>query len=186
MTKIGHLPGGVLLRLLTAADVPALHDALVRNRDHLAPYDPPRPPSFWTLEGQRERVDGLLQQQRDGRFYSFVMERDATIVGFSTLHNITYGPMCGAILGYWVGAAETGKGLAGAAVAAICEFADQSLDLHRIEASTNITNVASQRVLLRNGFEHFGTARAYLHINGVWQDSVMYQRILNDRPPGRP
>jgi ribosomal-protein-alanine N-acetyltransferase len=33
-------------------------------------------------------------------------------------------------------------------------------------------------VLEKNGFEAYGTARAYLHIAGQWQDHRMYQRIL--------
>jgi [ribosomal protein S5]-alanine N-acetyltransferase len=80
-------------------------------------------------------------------------------------------------------AAETGKGLTTAAVAALCRIGDTELDLHRIEASTLPSNLASQRVLAKNGFTLFGKAPTYLHINGEWTDSQLYQRILNDRPP---
>jgi ribosomal-protein-alanine N-acetyltransferase len=43
-------------------------------------------------------------------------------------------------------------------------------------------NTGSQAVLLRCGFEHFGTARNYLFIAGAWQDHHLYQRILHDNP----
>ncbi len=39
-------------------------------------------------------------------------------------------------------------------------------------------NVASQRVLERNGFVRFGVTPKYLKIAGCWQDDVLYQ-VLN-------
>ncbi len=36
-------------------------------------------------------------------------------------------------------------------------------------------NVASQRVLERNGFVRFGLAPEYLNIDGRWQDHILYQ-----------
>lgn len=177
------LPGGVLLRPLTSGDAPALLDAFVRNREHLRPFDPDRPDSFWTLDGQQRRLDSLIEEREQGTRLACAMQRDELLVGCATLNEIVFGPLCSANLGYWVDAAETGRGLASAAVDALCRIADRDLDLHRIQASTNLANIASQRVLKKNGFEQFGTARNYLHINGGWQDSYLFERILNDRPP---
>ncbi len=177
------LPGGVVLRPLNGGDAPALLDAYVRNREHLRPFDPKRPDSFWTLDGQRRQLDSLMQQQEEGTVLACAMQRDDRVVGCATLNTIVFGSLCSANLGYWVDAAEVGRGLASAAVGELCRIADRDLGLHRIQASTNPANVASRRVLTKNGFEHFGTARHYLHINGRWQDSHLFQRILNDRPP---
>lgn len=55
---------------------------------------------------------------------------------------------------------------------AFCE-----LRLHRIEAGTLLQNLASQRVLERNGFVRFGIAPGYLNIAGRWQDHAMYQAL---------
>lgn len=183
MIASAALPGGVLLRPLTIGDAPALLDAYVRNREHLRPFDPERPDSFWTLDGQHRRLDSQMQQQAEGTLLACAMQRDALIVGCAFLNTIAYGPLCSANLGYWVDAAEVGRGLASAAVGALCRIADLDLGLHRVQASTNPANVASQRVLTKNGFEQFGTARNYLYINGRWRDSHLFQRILNDRPP---
>jgi ribosomal-protein-alanine N-acetyltransferase len=51
------------------------------------------------------------------------------------------------------------------------------LDLHRIQADTLVHNVASQRVLARNGFVRIGLAPRYLKIAGRWQDCVLHQVI---------
>lgn len=177
------LPGEVVLRPLRSGDAPALLDAYLRNREHLRPYDPARPDSFWTLDGQRERLDSLLERQAAGTLLACLMRRDDRVVGWATLTAIEFGPLCGATLGYWVDAAEIGRGLASAAVAALCRIADRELGLHRLQASTNRANVASRRVLAKNGFARFGTARNYIYVNDGWQDSDLFERILNDRPP---
>jgi [ribosomal protein S5]-alanine N-acetyltransferase len=183
MNASAVLPGGVLLRPLNSDDAPALLDAYVRNREHLRPFDPERPDSFWTLDGQRTRLDSLMQQQAEGTLLLFAMQRDDLVVGCASLNSIAFGPLCSANLGYWVDVAEVGRGLASAVVGAVCHIADRDLGLHRVQASTNPANVASQRVLTKNGFERFGTARNYLYINGRWQDSHLFERTLNDRPP---
>ena len=53
------------------------------------------------------------------------------------------------------------------------------LRLHRIEAATMLSNVASIRVLESSGFKQEGLALAYLKINGHWEDHLLYARIGN-------
>jgi ribosomal-protein-alanine N-acetyltransferase len=177
------LPAGAVLRPLAAGDAPALLDAYLRNREHLAPFEPTRPESFYTLEGQQARLEQFVRQAADGDLLPCGMFRDGRLLGCSTLREIVYGPVCGASLGYWVDAGSVRKGLASAAVAALCRIADDELGLHRIEAGTAPANIASQSVLKRNGFEQFGYARKHLSIGGRWGDAVVFEKILNDRPP---
>jgi ribosomal-protein-alanine N-acetyltransferase len=178
-----ELTAGVHLRPLAEGDAPALLDAYERNREHLAPYEPARPDSFYTVEGQQERLDLLLKQFAAGEGLPCAMFRDGRIVGNATLREIVYGPVCQASLGYWVAAEVLRQGVASAAVAAICRIADDELDLHRIEAGTAPGNEASQGVLRRNGFEKYGYAHQHLYIGGRWGDAVLFEKILNDRPP---
>ena len=184
MTDSVPLPCGALLRQLDANDADALLDAYLRNRSHLSPFEPVRPASFWTLEGQRARLESMVQQQAEGTQLPCAMVRDGRILGCATLNTIVRGPFRSASVGYWIDVDEVGKGLASAAVATLCRIADEELDLHRLEASVLPTNLASQRVLAKNGFEQFGFAHDYLHIDGKWQDCRIFQRILNSRAPG--
>ena len=102
------------------------------------------------------------------------------IIGPVTLRNIVRGPFQSCNLGYWISSADNGRGHATAAVAEIAELAFSELGLHRIEAGTLPHNVASQRVLQRNGFERFGFAKRYLQIAGQWQDHVLFQKLAPD------
>ncbi|WP_316771442.1 GNAT family N-acetyltransferase [Streptomyces sasae] len=176
---------GVILRPITIGDAKALSAAYVANRRHLEPWEPVRPESFFTVEGQTERIDGLLRQAADGNLVPLVMEsaQDGRIVGAITLSGISLGPFCSSYVGYWVAGDQQGRGLATAALEQVCEIAREIVGIHRIEASTLIDNTTSQRVLKKCGFETIGDAPQYLHINGEWRDSRLFQRILHDRAP---
>lgn len=88
-------------------------------------------------------------------------------------------PFQSAGLGYWVDKSYAGRGLASAAVQVIVDMARDELGLHRIEASTLLHNIGSQRVLLKAGFQQIGMAPQYLQIAGKWQDHNIYQVVLH-------
>ena len=65
-------------------------------------------------------------------------------------------------------------------------FAFNDLALHRVEAACLPANEPSRRLLERVGFHREGMARAYLRINGVWADHLLYAALSSDRLPGGP
>lgn len=149
----------------------------------MRPWEPVRPEAFYTEQGQRERLADALADREAGRAMTWTLAdaQDRAIGGFS-LNALVLGPFRSATLGYWVDVAFAGRGLATAAVRLICELARDELRLHRIEAGTVVDNTASQRVLAKCGFEEFGMAPRYLHIDGEWRDHRLFQRILHDGP----
>lgn len=183
MIKPVPLAAGATLRQLTADDAPAQLDAFRRNHDHLSTFDPARAPSFYTLEVQQARLDTMLERMDAGLQLNCVIERDGRILGGVNLNNIVYGALCSAAIGYWVDGGELRQGLATGVVEAMCRIADEELGLHRMEASVNPLNLASQGVLAKSGFEEYGRVSRYLYINGSWKDAILVQKILNDRPP---
>ncbi|CAM5469897.1 ribosomal-protein-alanine N-acetyltransferase [Streptomyces spiroverticillatus] len=183
ITQTHALPDGVALRLATLKDAEALAEAVRENREHLSPWEPRWPESYFTTEGQAERLRDRLVQHEEGRLVPWLMVREERVVGAVTLSGIVRGPFCSAYLGYWVAADQLGRGLASGAVRHVCEVAGTQLGLHRIEATTVLHNVRSQRVLEKCGFEAIGSAPRYLHIDGEWRDHRIFQRILHDGPP---
>src|SRR5690606_19857479 len=77
-------------------------------------------------------------------------------------------------LGYWMGQDFAGQGLMSEAVATIVPFVFDQLDLHRIHAAFLPGNIASRRVLEKNGFVEEGYAQNYLQIDGRWADHVLF------------
>lgn len=176
-----ELPEGYTVRPLEAGDAAALAAAYRRNREHLAPWDPVRDEDFYTVEGQQEAVDRQVSLVLGGLLGAWVIEHDGVVVGRVSLNNIVRAVLQSGSVGYWVDHAHLRRGLAAAAVEHACGEA-LAIGLHRVEAGTMVHNVASQRVLLRAGFEHYGMAPRFLFVGGGWQDHNLYQRILHDDP----
>lgn len=175
---------GMTLRPVALTDAASLADVLTRSREYMRPWDPARTEAFYTPQGQVERLTALLADRDTGRVMPWVVaDAEDRVVGSFTLGAIELGPFRSGRLGYWVDVDQAGRGLATAAVRRICELARDGLGLHRVEAGTVVENTASQRVLVKSGFEQVGTAPRYLHINGAWRDHRLFQRILHDGPP---
>ncbi|WUC68760.1 GNAT family N-acetyltransferase [Streptomyces sp. NBC_00667] len=171
------------MRGVTVDDAAGLADTLARNRAFMAPFEPQRPERFYTEAGQRERIEALLADRDGGRLVPFVLVEGDTPVGAINLGRIERGPFRSGGVGYWVDQDRAGQGLATAALEEVCRIARDEVGLHRVEAGTLVDNLASQRVLAKAGFEQFGLAPRYLHINGAWRDHRMFQRLLHDNPP---
>ena len=72
------MSGLVTIDAVSARHAPALLDLQLRNRSFLAPFDPIRPETFFTLEGQRESAL-LAEADRDaGRTYAFTIVENET------------------------------------------------------------------------------------------------------------
>lgn len=176
------LPDGYALRPLSPDDPGALAAAADRNREHLRPWEPSRPESFFTEDGQRDFVEGRLRQVGLGLYDCWVLWHGAEAVGAANLQNIVRGAMLGADLGYWVDHAHLRRGL-GVAVVEHLVQRGRDLGLHRLGASTMVANVPSQSVLLRCGFEEVGRIPAFLYLDGDWRDSILFNLVLHDGPP---
>ncbi len=167
-------------RRITLGDAPAIAELRRANREFLAPWEPIRPEGYTTADGQREVIRAALEQHEQGSTRPHVIVDDSgRVVGRITLNGITRGPFQSCSLGYWLSAAENGRGLATAAVHDMMRVAFEELGLHRIEAGTLLHNVRSQRVLERNGFVRFGIAPEYLKIAGAWQDHALFQVLTS-------
>ena len=157
-------------RLIRPDDAPVLAELQRINRDFLAPFEPARGDGYFTEAGQRAAIEEALAQYEQGRNLPYVIVEDgAGIVGRITLNGIVRGPFLSCSVGYWVSQSVTGRGVATAALREIIGVAFGALGLHRIQGETLLDNVASQRVLERNGFARIGMAPAYLKIAGRWQ-----------------
>ena len=171
--------GGVsTTRLITPGDAPVLAELLRASRDFLAPWEPARGDDYFTAGVQRTVIaDALARHEQGSALPHVILGGSGRVAGRITLNGIVRGPFQSCSMGYWVNAADTGRGLATAAVRDIIRVAFEELGLHRIQAETLLHNVRSQRVLERNGFVSFGMASAYLSIAGKWQDHAMYQLV---------
>lgn len=162
-------------------------ELILRNRDFLSSYEPPRPERHYTLDGQRELI-AIDRERWDGslRLAFAVLLPSGEIVGRVALDNIVLGAWHNATIGYWIDRAHNGLGLATHAVLLAARFGFERAGLHRIQAGVMPRNLPSARVLAKLGFRHEGLAKNYLYINGVWEDHDIYALTVEDWPSGPP
>ena len=171
----------VEVRPLEESDAGALLRFEEENRAFFEATLPPRPATYYTHEHVQRTIATGIEERRAGSSFMYVVaSTDGEIVGRVNLVDVARGPVQGAELGYRIGERHQGRGYATRAVAHALHEAFEVLGLHRIEASTAVTNVGSQIVLLRNGFRFFGCARRSLLVNGTWIDSVCFERHRYD------
>jgi len=175
----------VVLRPARVEDAATLARLYSENRAFLAPFDPPRSEAYFTEDGQRSGLRRLAELRAAGATERFLIVCDGDVVGVLSVSNIIRGPLQSATIGYFVAQGRNGRGIATRAVARVAEWAFEDAGLHRLEAGTLPDNIASQRVLERNGFTRIGYAPKYLYIAGEWRDHILYQRVAADpSPPG--
>jgi ribosomal-protein-alanine N-acetyltransferase len=175
------IPDGYGVQELRPEHAAALASAYTRNREHLRPWEPAHDDDFFTVRGQEASIAGHLRAASAGLLAGWVLTHGEDVVGRINLNNIVMGVLRSASVGYWVDHEHLGRGLAVGAVEHAV-VAARRRGLHRLEGGTMLHNEASQRVLMRAGFELYGTAPKFLFIAGAWQDHRLYQRILHDNP----
>ena len=165
------------LRLVPAEEAlaPRCVEFYIRNRDFLSPFEPKRPPAFFTLEGQQQvlrQEQQAAQEQKACRFYLERKSCPQELIGCIGLNEIVWGAFYNAFLGYKMDMRCQNNGYMTDAVHLVVQYAFKQLGLHRIEANIMPRNKASLRVVEKNGFVSEGLARRYLKINGVWEDHI--------------
>jgi len=177
---------GVVLRAPRVRDFEAWSGLRAGSRSFLQPWEPLWPPDDLERGAFRRRLATYVREMDAGTAYPFFIfdAPDDRLTGAITLSNIRRGVAQTATVGYWIGQPYTGKGRMTAAVRTVADFAFRGLGLHRLEAACVPDNEPSRRVLLKAGFAQEGMARAYLKINGVWRDHLLFG-MISDSSPGQ-
>jgi [ribosomal protein S5]-alanine N-acetyltransferase len=174
---------GVSLRVPQSNDFSEWAALREASRGFLTPWEPTWPADDLTRSAFRRRLKRYNEDLRADLAYAFLIFRndDNAMVGGLTLANIRRGVAQAGSIGYWVGAPFARQGAMTAAMRALIPFCFGTLRLHRLEAACIPTNAASVGLLEKTGFQREGYARAYLCINGTWQDHLLYARLKDDR-----
>lgn len=176
----------LILRAPQAGDYAAWSLLRMESRDFLTPWEPTWNEDDLTRTSFRLRVKRAAREIAADEAYSlFVVDaRTEALLGGLTLGLVRRGVAQACTLGYWMGERHAGKGHMSEAVRGALRFAFHDLALHRVEAACLPSNEPSRRLLERVGFQHEGLARAYLRINGLWADHLLYAALASDRLPG--
>jgi ribosomal-protein-alanine N-acetyltransferase len=178
----------VYLRPPRAADFTEWRELRAASRPFLQPWEPIWPSDDLTRAAYRRRLVAYTRDRDLGVAYPFFIFRaaDDALTGGITLSNVRRGVAQMGSVGYWCGSPYTRQGHTLQAVRAICEFAFRTLGLHRVEAACIPENAPSRQLLAKAGFAEEGYAKAYLKINGVWRDHVLFGQVSPFSAPEGP
>lgn len=108
---------------------------------------------------------------------------DGTPIGVVSWHGVAHGPNRRSLawnVGITIVPEHRGRGHGAAAQRLLAEHLFATTDVNRVEATTDVRNVAEQRALERAGFRREGVLRGAQYRAGAWHDLVLYARLRGD------
>ena len=112
-----------------------------------------------------------------------VVDGDDRPIGTVQWHPVQHGPTAGSLalnIGVSLQPAARGQGHGARAQRQLAEYLLARFPVHRVEASTDVENLAEQRALERAGFRREGLLRGAQWRGGSWHDLVLYARLAGD------
>ncbi|WP_342505111.1 GNAT family protein [Sporosarcina sp. FSL K6-2383] len=164
----------IILEKLNFADAEQLFAFELTNRSYFEEMVPTRGNDYYNFDFFKSRHESLLDEQAQGIcFFYLIKDAEGSILGRMNLIDIEEHQGI-AHLGYRVGQIHTGKGIANRALKLLVEAVMLEGRIKKIKAQTTTNNIASQKVLERNGFEQIGTSDETFEMNNQQLTFVYY------------
>ncbi len=174
----------VLLRAIQVGDFPAWREVRRRNQEWLTKWEPRKLPASPDVVEDRDafavRCSARQREGQLGTAHGFGVFVDGHFGGEINLSNIQRGPFQSAYVGYWIDEAHAGCGYTPEAMVLVSRYAFEELSLHRLQISIIPRNRASRRVMEKLRVREEGVARAYLEINGRWEDHIRFAMTADE------
>lgn len=134
-------------------------------------------------DGYDDATEDMLNSAAYAGGSAIVELPDGTPVGSVSWIQIPHGPNRQSLswcIGITVAPLHRGKHIGAAAQRLLCEELFERSGANRIEAETDVGNIAERRSLERAGFLEDGVARGANWRRGAWHDMVIYSRLRTD------
>ncbi len=166
------------LQLLLPHHAEPLFALIDANRAHIHPWLP-WVDSTQAVNDTRAFITRSLKQFGDFDGAQFGIFYAGQIAGCIGMHYFDFQDRDTEI-GYWLGAAFTGRGIMTAAVATLTGFALRELGLNRVEIRAAVGNRKSRAVPERLGFTLEGILRSATSLYGTRHDMAVYSMLAEE------
>lgn len=162
----------IYVKLVEESDAQSLLTLKVNNKHFFQLFSGIREESFYTLQGQLERIRASIEAKNGDKGYLFLvyLNESEEVIGAVSLSEVVRGNLQSCWIGYFLDKDHNGKGYMTEAVKLVINHAFRDLNFHRIEAGVMPHNTGSIKVLLKAGFHKEGIAKKNVKINGHWED----------------
>lgn len=169
MTEFNKEQHKITLRTLTSTDI---NDFMVWATD-----DEVTKNMMWNSYTNRSEAEAFFKDVVDKHPWFKAICFDGKVIGSITLDKGKGTHSCKAELGYVIARKFWGKGLGTQAIKLAIEMGFKELNVERIEAYVDPSNVASQRVLEKSGFTKEGLLKNFVIQKGFVKDRFIYSYI---------
>jgi RimJ/RimL family protein N-acetyltransferase len=167
------------VRPLVASDAPALHAAVRASLDSLSRWFPWAHAGYAMSDAEARVAQCVALRERGEEFVSAIFDGTGALLGCCGLNRIDRHNRS-ANLGYWIGEAHRGRGVATAAARQVAASGFGEHGLVRIEVVTLPDNAPSQRVAEKLGAVREGVFRNRLLLRGEPVDAVVFSLVPGD------
>ena len=165
----------IRLELLSEENSIDVYSFEKENREYFERNLPPRPGNYFDPEGFKEITRELLTEQTNRYVYMhLIRDSQGALVGRINL-GVLENDQKTAELGYRIGGNYTNLGYASEAVKLVLDKAFHTYGLNKIVAGTATDNLASKRVLLKNGFTFSKIIENDLQIHNEWVHTAVFE-----------
>jgi RimJ/RimL family protein N-acetyltransferase len=140
---------------------------------------------FGTPRGSAPRealAEGPLRNEHNGQLI-VELAADGTPIGTVSWHRVMNGPNLESAawnMGISLVPEARGRGYGSAAQRQLADYLFATTAANRVEASTDVANLAEQRSLEKAGFTREGVQRGAQFRAGAYHDLVVYSRLRDD------
>ena len=167
----------ISLELLSEENSIDVYSFEKENREYFERNLPPRPANYFDLEAFYKIIAQLLTEQTNRDVYMhLIRDSQGVMVGRINL-SVLGSDRKTAELGYRIGENVTNLGYASEAVKLVLDKAFHTYGLNRIIAGTATDNLASKRVLLKNGFTSSRIIENDLQMNNEWVHTAVFETM---------
>ena len=165
----------IRLELLSEENSTDVYSFEKENREYFERNLPPRPGNYFDPEGFKEITRELLTEQTNRDVYMhLIRDSQGAMIGRINL-SVLENDQKTAELGYRIGENVTNLGYASEAVRLVLDKAFHTYGLNKIVAGTATDNLASQRVLLKNGFTFSRIIENDIQIHNKWVHTAVFE-----------
>jgi len=128
------------------------------------------------IEEQEKEIRQFSRSTKKGWWKYYIIEVNGKQIGYTDVYKINQKhKRCS--VGYGIAKEYWGKGYATKALTLTLKEI-KKLKMHSVEGTSHPKNIASQKVMEKNGFTKVGLMRDYYYSKGKYVDRILYWKVL--------
>ena len=164
------------LKAVFLEDAESFLTVITENQKHFSRFEFIAP-TFETLQEIQDVIQSLCIHKTSYSGASYGLWNEEFLLGLFTINQIDWANRT-ADIGFWLTETSTGKGFARIALKSLINCCSGVLNLNVLTAHTAVSNIRSQSVLEKAGFNRKNLLKDHIHVRGKSVDEFLYTLVM--------